>query len=260
VRNLGVNGMAPASGARMFVHHKPAGIACCDAVEFPGRDGDEEDRSGACRWLPGGAQAGVRDAAHHAGADPILEEAGVPDGVVNVHSVRAAPARWSTPCLARSRCGWFPLPARETEVGRRLLHSAADQVLNTAMELGGNAPFIVFEDARHRCGDRRAMIAKNEHRMGEACSRGRFYVHEKVQDGVFKKLHAKMAGLKMGKWASTTAWRWAPGQRRRPRQGGRHVRRRGVDARGAREESSAHLGIERIRLSRAPTTLSRPSR
>jgi succinate-semialdehyde dehydrogenase/glutarate-semialdehyde dehydrogenase len=85
-----------------------------------------------------------------------------------------------------------------TEVGRKLLHSAADNVLKTAMELGGNAPFIVFEDADIDAAIDGAMVAKMRN-MGEACTAAnRFYVHEKVQDEFTKKLTAKMAGLKMG--------------------------------------------------------------
>jgi succinate-semialdehyde dehydrogenase/glutarate-semialdehyde dehydrogenase len=127
---------------------------------------------------------------------PILEEAGVPAGVVNV-----IPSRRSGPVVdamlhdPRVRVVSF---TGSTEVGRKLLHSAADQVLNTAMELGGNAPFIVFEDADIDAAIDGAMIAKMRN-MGEACTAAnRFYVHEKVQDEFSKKLTAKMAGLKMG--------------------------------------------------------------
>jgi succinate-semialdehyde dehydrogenase/glutarate-semialdehyde dehydrogenase len=85
-----------------------------------------------------------------------------------------------------------------TEVGKKLLHAAADNVLNTAMELGGNAPFIVFEDADVDAAIDGAMIAKMRN-MGEACTAAnRFYVHEKVQEEFTRKLTAKMAGLKMG--------------------------------------------------------------
>jgi succinate-semialdehyde dehydrogenase/glutarate-semialdehyde dehydrogenase len=85
-----------------------------------------------------------------------------------------------------------------TEVGRKLLHSAADSVLNTAMELGGNAPFIVFEDADIDAAVEGAMIAKMRN-MGEACTAAnRFYVHEAVKDEFTKKLTAKMAAVKMG--------------------------------------------------------------
>jgi len=127
---------------------------------------------------------------------PILEEAGVPAGVVNV-----LPSRRSGPVVdamlhdPRVRVVSF---TGSTEVGRKLLHSAADQVLNTAMELGGNAPFIVFEDADIDAAIDGAMIAKMRN-MGEACTAAnRFYVHEKVQDEFTKKLTAKMAALKMG--------------------------------------------------------------
>ena len=85
-----------------------------------------------------------------------------------------------------------------TEVGRKLLHEAADNVIKPAMELGGNAPFIVFEDADIDAAIEGAMIAKMRN-MGEACTAAnRFYVHEKVHDEFAKKLTAKMSGLKMG--------------------------------------------------------------
>jgi succinate-semialdehyde dehydrogenase/glutarate-semialdehyde dehydrogenase len=127
---------------------------------------------------------------------PILEEAGVPAGVVNV-----LPSRRSGPVVdhmlhdPRVRVVSF---TGSTEVGRKLLHGAADQVLNTAMELGGNAPFIVFEDADVDAAIDGAMIAKMRN-MGEACTAAnRFYVHEKVSDEFTKKLTAKMGSLKMG--------------------------------------------------------------
>jgi succinate-semialdehyde dehydrogenase/glutarate-semialdehyde dehydrogenase len=85
-----------------------------------------------------------------------------------------------------------------TEVGRKLLHSAADNVVRTAMELGGNAPFIVFEDADIDAAIDGAMVAKMRN-MGEACTAAnRFYVHEKVHDDFAMKLKDKMTGLKMG--------------------------------------------------------------
>ena len=85
-----------------------------------------------------------------------------------------------------------------TEVGRKLLHEAADNVVKPAMELGGNAPFIVFDDADIDAAIDGAMIAKMRN-MGEACtSANRFYVHEKVHDEFAKKLTAKMSALKMG--------------------------------------------------------------
>src|SRR5204862_7815098 len=85
-----------------------------------------------------------------------------------------------------------------TEVGRKLLREAADNSLKPAMELGGNAPFIVFEDADIDAAIEGAMIAKMRN-MGEACTAAnRFYVHEKVHGEFSKKLTSKMASLKMG--------------------------------------------------------------
>jgi succinate-semialdehyde dehydrogenase/glutarate-semialdehyde dehydrogenase len=85
-----------------------------------------------------------------------------------------------------------------TEVGRKLLHEAADNVVKPAMELGGNAPFIVFDDADIDAAIDGAMIAKMRN-MGEACTAAnRFYVHEKVHDAFARKLTDKMTALKMG--------------------------------------------------------------
>ncbi len=127
---------------------------------------------------------------------PILEKAGVPAGVVNV-----IPSRRSGPVVSamlhdmRVRMVSF---TGSTEVGRKLLHEAADNIVKPAMELGGNAPFIVFEDADIDSAIEGAMIAKMRN-MGEACTAAnRFYVHEKVADTFTKKLTDKMAALKVG--------------------------------------------------------------
>src|SRR6201982_3515058 len=83
-----------------------------------------------------------------------------------------------------------------TEVGRTLLQAAAGNIVKPAMELGGNAPFIVFEDADIDTAIEGAMIAKMRN-MGEACtSANRFYVQEKVHDEFARKITARMAGLK----------------------------------------------------------------
>jgi succinate-semialdehyde dehydrogenase/glutarate-semialdehyde dehydrogenase len=83
-------------------------------------------------------------------------------------------------------------------VGRKLLHEAADNIVKAGMELGGNAPFIVFEDADVDAAVEGAMIAKMRN-MGEACTAAnRFYVHDKVHDEFAKKLTAKMGALRMG--------------------------------------------------------------
>ena len=127
---------------------------------------------------------------------PVLEEAGVPAGVVNVIPSRASGKVVST-MLHDPRVRVLSFTG-STEVGRKLLHEAADCIVNPAMELGGNAPFIVFEDADIDAAVDGAMVAKMRN-MGEACTAAnRFYVHETVEAEFAEKLTARMAALKMG--------------------------------------------------------------
>src|SRR5581483_256342 len=121
---------------------------------------------------------------------PILEEAGVPAGVVNVIPSRSS-GKVVSAMLHDERVRVLSFTG-STDVGRKLLHEAADNVVKPAMELGGNAPFIVFEDADIDAAVEGAMIAKMRN-MGEACTAAnRFFVHEKVHDEFAKKLTTKM--------------------------------------------------------------------
>src|SRR4051794_20458847 len=197
VRNIGQLSRAPASGARIVVQHKPAGVAVLVTPwNFPA--------AMATRKIGPALAAGCTVVLKPASDTPltmlalmpILAEAGVPAGVVNV-----IPSRSSGKVVGamlhdpRVRVVSF---TGSTEVGRTLLHAAADNVVRPAMELGGNAPFIVFEDADLDAAIEGAMIAKMRN-MGEACTAAnRFYVHEKVHDEFANKLTAKMGGLKMG--------------------------------------------------------------
>ncbi|HML14556.1 MAG TPA: NAD-dependent succinate-semialdehyde dehydrogenase, partial [Xanthobacteraceae bacterium] len=197
VRNLGDVGRAPSSGARIFVHHKPAGIAVLVTPwNFPAAMATRKIGPALAAGCPVVLKPASETPLTMLALMPILEEAGVPGGVVNV-----IPSRRSGPVVdhmlhdPRVRVVSF---TGSTEVGRKLLRSAADNVLKTAMELGGNAPFIVFEDADIDAAIDGAMIAKMRN-MGEACTAAnRFYVHKKVEADFTKKLTAKMAGLKMG--------------------------------------------------------------
>jgi succinate-semialdehyde dehydrogenase/glutarate-semialdehyde dehydrogenase len=197
VRNLGRMYHAPASGARVLVQHKPAGVAVLVTPwNFPA--------AMATRKIGPALAAGCTVVLKPASETPltmlalmpILEEAGVPKGVVNV-----VPSRRSGAVVAamlhdmRVRVVSF---TGSTEVGVKLLHEAADNVVRPAMELGGNAPFLVFEDADMDAAIEGAMIAKMRN-QGEACTAAnRFYVHEKVHDAFAEKLSARMAALKMG--------------------------------------------------------------
>jgi succinate-semialdehyde dehydrogenase / glutarate-semialdehyde dehydrogenase len=197
VRNLGQLYNAPSSGARVVVQHKPAGVAVLVTPwNFPA--------AMATRKIGPALAAGCTVVLKPASDTPltmlalmpILQEAGVPAGVVNV-----IPSRSSGTVVSamlhdpRVRVVSF---TGSTEVGRKLLHEAADNVVKPAMELGGNAPFIVFDDADIDAAIEGAMVAKMRN-MGEACTAAnRFYVHEKVHDEFAKKLTAKMGSLKMG--------------------------------------------------------------
>jgi succinate-semialdehyde dehydrogenase / glutarate-semialdehyde dehydrogenase len=126
----------------------------------------------------------------------ILHEAGVPAGVVNV-----LPARRSGPVVSamlhdpRVRKLSF---TGSTEVGRVLLREAADQVVSTSMELGGNAPFIVFDDADIDAAVDGAMVAKMRN-AGEACTAAnRFYVQSTVADEFGRRLAERMSALTVG--------------------------------------------------------------
>jgi succinate-semialdehyde dehydrogenase/glutarate-semialdehyde dehydrogenase len=197
VRNVGQISVAPASGARIVAQQKPAGIAVLVTPwNFPA--------AMATRKIGPALAAGCPVVLKPASDTPLtmlalmqaLEEAGVPPGVVNVIPSRSS-GKVVSAMLHDMRVRVVSFTG-STEVGRKLLHEAADNIVKPAMELGGNAPFIVFEDADIDAAIEGAMVAKMRN-MGEACTAAnRFYVHEKVEAEFSKKLSAKMGALKMG--------------------------------------------------------------
>jgi succinate-semialdehyde dehydrogenase / glutarate-semialdehyde dehydrogenase len=197
VRNIGQISIAPASGARIVAQHKPAGIAVLVTPwNFPAAMATRKIGPALAAGCPVVLKPASDTPLTMLALMPALEEAGVPAGVVNV-----VPSRRSGPVVSamlhdpRVRVLSF---TGSTEVGRKLLHEAADNIIKPSMELGGNAPFLVFDDADVDAAIDGAMIAKMRN-MGEACTAAnRFYVHEKVHDEFAKKLTAKMSGLKMG--------------------------------------------------------------
>lgn len=197
VRNYGDMRMAPSSGARILVHHKPIGVSVLVTPwNFPAAMATRKIGPALAAGCPVVLKPASETPLTMLALMPILEEAGVPAGVVNVipsrRSGKVVDAMLHDP---RTRMISF---TGSTEVGRKLLHGAADNVLKTAMELGGNAPFIVFEDADIDAAIEGAMIAKMRN-MGEACTAAnRFYVHDKVHDQFAEKLSARMGSLKMG--------------------------------------------------------------
>jgi succinate-semialdehyde dehydrogenase/glutarate-semialdehyde dehydrogenase len=126
----------------------------------------------------------------------VLHRAGVPAGVVNlVTPVPAGPAVSAMLHHPAIRKLSF---TGSTEVGRLLLREAADQVISSSMELGGNAPFLVLAGADIDVAVKGAMIAKMRN-GGSACTAAnRFYVHDSVVDGFTTKITAAMKQVKMG--------------------------------------------------------------
>jgi succinate-semialdehyde dehydrogenase/glutarate-semialdehyde dehydrogenase len=197
VRNIGEVSRGPSTGARIFVHHKPAGIAVLVTPwNFPAAMATRKIGPALAAGCPVVLKPASDTPLTMLALMPILEEAGVPAGVVNVIPSRSSGKVVSA--MLHDRRVRVVSFTGSTEVGRKLLHEAADNVIKPAMELGGNAPFIVFEDADIDAAIEGAMIAKMRN-MGEACTAAnRFYVHEKVHDEFADKLTAKMSGLKMG--------------------------------------------------------------
>src|SRR5258707_8181506 len=197
VRNIGEVSRAPSSGARILVQHRPAGVAVLGTPwNFPAAMATRKIGPALAAGCPGVLKPASETPLTMLALMPLLEEAGVPAGVVNVIPSRRSGAGVSAMLHdPRVRVVSF---TGSTEVGRKLLHDAADNVVKPAMELGGNAPFIVFEDADIDAAIEGAMIAKMRN-MGEACTAAnRFYVQERVHDEFARKLTEKMAALKMG--------------------------------------------------------------
>jgi succinate-semialdehyde dehydrogenase/glutarate-semialdehyde dehydrogenase len=188
---------APSSGARILVQHKPAGVAVLITPwNFPAAMGTRK----IAPALAAGCTVVIKPASETPltmlALAPILEEAGVPAGVVNV-----VPSRRSGAIVGamlqdpRVRVVSF---TGSTETGRRLLATSAATVVNPRMELGGNAPFIVLEDADLESAVAGAMVAKMRN-MGEACTAAnRFYVHESLHDAFVQRLASEMAALRVG--------------------------------------------------------------
>ncbi len=127
----------------------------------------------------------------------ILEEAGLPGGVLNVLTAKSSGSIME-PLIKDPRTRKLSFTG-STEVGKVLMEQATEQLLRVSMELGGNAPFLVFEDADLDAAVEGAMIAKMRN-IGEACTAAnRFHVHESVADAFTEKLAERMGSLKIGR-------------------------------------------------------------
>ena len=127
----------------------------------------------------------------------IMEEAGLPEGVLNLFTASSS-SQTSAPLISDQRLRKLSFTG-STEVGRTLMAQASETLLRLSMELGGNAPFIVFDDADVDAAVEGAMLAKMRN-MGEACtSANRFHVGGRVADEFAEKLAQRMGSLKLGR-------------------------------------------------------------
>lgn len=188
---------APSGTNRMVVVHQPIGVALLITPwNFPA--------AMATRKIGPALAAGCSVVLKPASATPltalavgaILAEAGVAPGVVNVVPTTRHIAMVAA-LLRDARLRKLSFTG-STEVGRKLLAQAAERVVKCSMELGGNAPFIVFADADLDAAIEGALIAKLRHN-GEACTAAnRFYVEQPVAAEFTRRLSAAMGSLKMG--------------------------------------------------------------
>ena len=189
---------APAGGARFLVARQPVGpCVLITPWNFPMAMGS--------RKIGPAIAAGCTSVVKPAHQTPlsmlalmnILTEAGVPAGVVNC--VTAMDAGGVMEPLIRSGLARKLSFTGSTRVGRLLLEQCAQKILRTSLELGGNAPFIVFEDADIDEAVAGAIAAKMRN-MGEACTAAnRLYVHSSVIDEFGRRLAERMAGLSVGR-------------------------------------------------------------
>jgi len=197
VRNYGEILESPAGGNKIVVMQQPIGVSVLVTPwNYPA--------AMATRKIAPAIAAGCPVILKPASDTPltallvadILHEAGIPPGVMNV-----IPSRRSGEVVAAML--HHPLVRKlsftgSTEVGRALLKEAADCVVNCSMELGGNAPFLVFDDADIDAAVAGAMIAKMRN-GGEACTAAnRFYAHEKIYAEFAGKFATAMAAFKVG--------------------------------------------------------------
>ncbi len=127
----------------------------------------------------------------------LLAEAGLPEGVVNVITTHTS-GKVSGPIIADPRLRKLSFTG-STEVGRKLLEQAAANILRTSMELGGNAPFLIFDDADLAAAVDGAMIAKFRN-IGQACTAAnRFIVHEAIADEFAAQVTERVQAFKVGR-------------------------------------------------------------
>ncbi|MBL0747080.1 NAD-dependent succinate-semialdehyde dehydrogenase [Nocardioides baculatus] len=197
VRLHGHLGWSPSGANRLVVGYQPVGVSVLVTPwNFPA--------AMATRKIGPALAAGCTAVLKPAAETPltalavaaILEEAGLPDGVLNVVTT-STPGPVVESMLTDSRVRMVSFTG-STEVGRVLLRTAAENVLKCGMELGGNAPFVVLQDADIPAAVEGAMVAKMRN-GGQACTAAnRFFVADAVHDAFVEGLVARMGDVRMG--------------------------------------------------------------
>lgn len=197
VRIAGRYAVAPTGGTRLLTMKQPVGpVFAITPWNFPLAMG--------ARKLGPAIAAGCTSVVKPAAQTPLstllfaqlLIDAGLPAGVLNVVTTSSS-GKLSEPIIRDPRLRKLTFTG-STEVGRLLIEQSAQRVLRTSMELGGNAPFLVFADADLDKAVAGAMLAKMRN-IGEACTAAnRFIVHESVAEEFGKRFAEKMAALTIG--------------------------------------------------------------
>ena len=198
VRIDGRFAVAPAGGSRLLTMRQPVGpCLLVTPWNFPMAMGTRKVGpaiAAGCTMVVKPAQNTPLSMLALAG---ILQEVGLPDGVCNVITSSSA-SSVVNPLVADRRLRKLSFTG-STEVGRHLIAAAAEQVLQVSMELGGNAPFLVFDDADLDAAVDGAVIAKMRN-MGEACtSANRFHVHRSVAEEFTERFAARLAAMPVGR-------------------------------------------------------------
>jgi succinate-semialdehyde dehydrogenase/glutarate-semialdehyde dehydrogenase len=198
VRIDGGYAVAPAGNSRILVHKQPVGVCLLITPwNFPMAMGTRKIGpavAAGCAMVLKPSE--LTPLSMHALA-AILAEAGLPDGVLNIVTTSDAGGVME-PLIRDGRARKLSFTG-STPVGKKLLEQCADKVLRTSMELGGNAPFLVFDDADLDKAVEGAMQAKMRN-MGEACTAAnRFLVHRSVADAFAERLAVRMGALTVGR-------------------------------------------------------------
>jgi succinate-semialdehyde dehydrogenase/glutarate-semialdehyde dehydrogenase len=198
VRVAGRYGANPEGSGRMIVTHLPVGPSyLITPWNFP--------LAMATRKIAPAIAAGCTCIIKPASLTPLttlyfaklLHEVGLPKGVLNVITTSSS-AELSAQIIADPRLRKLSFTG-STAVGRELLRQAAPGILRTSMELGGNAPFLVFDDADLDDAVDGAMIAKFRN-VGQACTAAnRFLVHESVADEFAARVTERVKELRVGR-------------------------------------------------------------